>query len=104
MKLFGTVFFALTMFFLAYVLLADSPTKRINRGCQPVSWVGTFATTAAAIFSNGAEQKMQASVDEMFQGCRFFMFRQFYAEELAELARRQREAEQAVESAVEREK
>lgn len=84
-KLFGTVFFALCMFFLAYVFLAGTPIERINRGCIPVEWVGRTMTSAAALAGNGAEAKMEASAGEMFQGCRFFLFRQFYAKRLEQL-------------------
>lgn len=80
MKFFGVVFFACCMFFVAYVMVGSTPLERINRGCLPVDWFGRAATTTAAVFSDGAERKMRVAADEAFQGCRFFVFRQFYAE------------------------
>lgn len=82
MKMFGTVFFALCMFFLAWILLAGTPLERITRTCQPASWIGRAMTTAASLAGESAEAKVKASTDEMFQTCRYFVFRQFYAEEL----------------------
>jgi len=73
------------MFWLAYVLIGSSPMERMGRGCMPVNWAGRAATTVAAVFSSGAEARMQAASAEAFDGCRFFLFRQFYAEELREL-------------------
>lgn len=85
MKFFGVVFFACCMFFLAFVMLGSSPLERINRGCTPVDWGGRAATTVAAVFSGGAERQMRVAADEAFQGCRFFMFRQFYADRLEQM-------------------
>lgn len=82
MKFFGVVFFACCMFFVAFVMMGSSPLERINRGCQPIDWGGRAGTTVAAIFSSGAERQMRIAADEALQGCRFFMFRQFYAEKL----------------------
>ena len=83
MKMFGTVFFACCMFFLGFILLAGTPLGRIDRGCAPLTWVGRAITTVAALGSDGAEERMRASVAEMHQSCRFVLYRQFYAEELA---------------------
>lgn len=80
--MFGTLFFIASMLFAAYVLAGSPPTGRIDRGCLPVKWVGRAMTTVAAIGSAGAEAKMKVAAGEMFQGCRFFMFRQFYSAEL----------------------
>lgn len=85
MKMFGTVFFICTCFFLLYILLASTPLERINRSCLPVSWTGTAVTSAGAIFSQGAEAGAQRSSRTLYDSCRFFVFRQFYAEELARL-------------------
>lgn len=82
MKMFGTVFFALCMFFLAFVFLAGTPIQRIDRGCLPVKWVGRAVTTVAAIASETAEDRARLGSSETVQACRFFMFRQFYSEEL----------------------
>lgn len=82
MKFFGVVFFACCMFFLAFVMLGSSPLERINRGCLPIDWGGRAATTVAAVFSSGAESQMSVAAGEAFQGCRFFVFRQFYANKL----------------------
>lgn len=100
MKMFGTVFFALSMFFLGYILLAGSPMERINRGCLPMTWVGRAMTTLASFGSESAESRVRDSADGMFQGCRVFVFRQFYAEELKAMKEQQAAAEAAAKAAV----
>ena len=97
MKLFGTVFFALVMFWCIWVLLAGEPLSRINRSCSPVSWVGTSITTVGSIFSAGAEADARRIAGEMFQTCRYFVFRQFYRDLYLEL--RARAAAQSQEAA-----
>lgn len=96
MKLFGTVFFALAMFFLAYILLAGTPLQRINRACMPMSWVGRAMTTMASFGSAGAEAAVKESSGGLYEGCRVFIFRQFYAEELRALRERQAQSGQGV--------
>lgn len=99
MKMFGTVFFALCCFFFGWVILADSPIERINRGCTPMNWIGRAMTTIASFGSSKAEQQVADGSSSLFNGCRVFMFRQFYAEELAQL-RAAHEAAQAGKGAV----
>lgn len=88
MKMFGTVFFICTCFFVLFVVLAGSPVQRINRACMPVGWMGTAITTVGAIFSARTESQVREGSNTAFNTCRFFVFRQFYAEEW----KRQREA------------
>lgn len=88
MKMFGTVFFALVMFWCAWVLLAGEPLSRINRTCSPVSWVGTTITTAGSLFSASAESDARRVAGEMFQTCRYFVFRQFYRDLYLEMRAR----------------
>lgn len=84
MKAFGTVFFALCMFFVGWVLLAGTPLGRIERTCKPTEWVGRAMTALVAIGgSDRAEAKSRAASGEVTKSCQFFVFRVFYAEELA---------------------
>lgn len=85
MKMFGTLFFICSMFFLLFVVLASTPLARINRACMPAEWVGRLATTTGAAFSSGAERSLKSGSSTMYDTCRFFIFRQFYAEEWAKL-------------------
>jgi len=85
MKYFGTIFFTLAMLFLAWVVVASSPLERLNRGCEPVHWFGKAAASIAAMGSASAEARTKVTVDQAFDGCRVFWFRQFYADEWAAL-------------------
>lgn len=85
MKLFGTIFFACVMFFVAWVLLASTPLDRINRTCTPMTWLGRAMTTAGSFISARAENEVRSAGTAMYGGCRVFIFRQFFAEELKRL-------------------
>lgn len=89
MKLFGTVFFIVTCFFVLWVVLAGTPLGRINRTCTPAEWVGRFATTSGAAVSESAEGNVRGGANKLYATCRFFVFRQFYAEEYAALMAQQ---------------
>lgn len=80
--MFGTVFFICSCFFLLWVVLASTPLQRINRACQPAEWVGRLATTTGAAVDEGTEATVAGGANTLFNTCRFFVFRQFYAEEL----------------------
>lgn len=95
MKMFGTVFFAATCFFFIFVIIADGPLERINRGCTPVTWVGKAFVTMASIVSTGAETKAKVASHEFFQTCRYTLYRQFYAEKHAAMKAEQEAREKA---------
>lgn len=80
--MFGTVFFICSCFFLLWVVLAGTPLQRINRACTPAGWVGRAATTVGAVVSSKTEHQVAGGAHTLFNTCRFFVFRQFYAEEL----------------------
>lgn len=88
MKYFGIVFFSLVMGYLAYILMAGAPLDRINRVCAPAAWTRTAMATTGSIVSARAEQGARRAGDEMHQACRYFVFRQFYADLYAEMKRR----------------
>ena len=85
MKMVGVVLFACLCFFFVYILLAGTPLERLNRSCLPATWFGRAMTTAASFSSNGAEAKSAEGSGQLYNGCRYFLYRQFYAEEHREL-------------------
>jgi hypothetical protein len=100
MKMFGTIFFACSMFFVVFVLLADSPKMRINRTCTPVTWAGKTLTSAGALAGRDVEMRVAGFADKAHQTCRFFIFRQFYADEYQQALDKVRKAAQKAEDAV----
>lgn len=80
------------MFFLAYIMIGDSPIERLNRGCLPVTWLGRTVTAIASLGSPGAEQKTKDSVQQTFYTCRFVLYRQFYKDDYDQLIQQQAEA------------
>lgn len=99
MKLFGTVFFIVTCFFLLWVVLAGTPLGRINRTCTPAEWVGRFATTTGAAVSSDAEGSTRRGANTLYDTCRFYVFRMFYAEDYAALVAQQQGQSPAASSA-----
>lgn len=85
MKMFGTVFFICTCFFLLFVMVASTPLERINRTCLPANWIGKVVTSTGATFSSRAETHAEATSNKLYDTCRFFVFRQFYADKLEQL-------------------
>lgn len=89
MKMVGVVLFACLCFFFVYILLAGTPLERLNRSCLPATWVGRAMTTVASFGSKDAEAKSAEGSDQLYNGCRYFLYRQFYADEHRELQEQQ---------------
>jgi hypothetical protein len=98
MKMFGTVFFICTCGFFLWIMLATTPLERINRACEPTRWIGKTATTTGSLVDNKTEHQVAGGARTLFDTCRYFVFRQFYAEELARM-RAQAEAAAAAKGA-----
>lgn len=73
----------LLLIFAAWILIAGSPLERINHVCAPIAWTGKAFTAVADIASDRAAQSVWHGTANTFQGCRFVMFRTFYADEYA---------------------
>jgi len=82
-KWFGTLFFIVVMFFLAFIILTSSPMGRINRACLPVEWGGDVVTALVAVFKKDWEDGVREGAGKTTHSCRFFIFKVFYADEWA---------------------
>lgn len=71
--------------FLLWVMIASTPTKRIERTCQPVLWVGNIAESVALLFgSNSGKNSVTNSFESADYACRYSVWRLFYGKEYEE--------------------
>jgi len=74
----GTI---LIVHFLIWVLAASTPQAKMQRGCQPVNWVGNVATSLAALTSPEWGAKTDRGFASADYGCRYTLWRFFYEDE-----------------------
>lgn len=80
--------------FAGYILIAGNPLARIDRTCSPISWVGKAVSAASGIFSDSLAATMHNGAAQAQQGCRYVVFKTFYADEFA-AAKREADADAA---------
>jgi len=68
---------------LILILSESTPLGRINETCRPVKWGMKGASNFVGVFSGRGEDWMRDKSVTVHDACRFFVFRQFYAEEWA---------------------
>lgn len=88
-KYLSAVAFGGLVVFTLWVLIADRPLDRINRTCTPATWVTKSFATIGSLFSSKGETKGASAGEDLYQTCRYFVFRQFYADAYAEMLRRE---------------
>lgn len=74
----GTI---LIVAFLFWALSAGTPQAKLQRGCRPVIWMGSVATSLATLTSYEWGKKTQAAVVNTDYGCRYTLWRFFYEDE-----------------------
>lgn len=67
--------------FVAWIILATTPTKRIDHACRPIHWVGNVITSGAALAVPTQQQTIQRWFDKLEYGCQYTTWRLFYQEE-----------------------
>lgn len=63
------------------VVLAGTPTKRIERVCRPIGWGGNVVTSLAALVLPSQQKNVQGWFDKLEYGCRYTTWRLFYQDE-----------------------
>lgn len=88
--------------FVAWIILATTPTKRIEHACRPIHWVGNVITSGAALAVPTQQQTIQRWFDKLEYGCQYTTWRLFYQEEynawLASEEKKAAEEKRAMES------
>ncbi len=64
-----------------WVIIASEPEERINRACAPVLWGGNVVTSITSMFSESAAYRVEDAVLDVHYGCRYTVWRLFYAED-----------------------
>lgn len=81
--------------FVAWIILATTPQKRIEHACRPIAWVGNVITSGSALAIPSQQTTIQKWFDKLEYGCQYTTWRLFYQEEynkwLAEEERRRQE-------------
>ncbi|KWT98333.1 MULTISPECIES: hypothetical protein [unclassified Variovorax] len=73
-EFFGLIFLA----FVAWIFLAASPEKRIERGCAPIAWVGNATTSLSSLVVPSQQTKVQGWFNNLGYGCRYVTWRLIY--------------------------
>jgi hypothetical protein len=84
-KPFTAVFFFLFLVFVGYVVLGATPMARIDRVCEPVSWVGRFTSSVVAVIHPPGETGVVNGFASGTQSCRFIVWRQIYSDEYQQM-------------------
>lgn len=92
---FASLFFILTMAGVVYIMLGDTPSQKIERGCYPVYWMGKFTAGVATAATPSAEAGAEENKRTMYQSCKFIAFKTFYADDYKRLKARLEAAERA---------
>jgi len=78
--------------FVAWIVLAASPTQRIENACRPVHWVGNVVTSGSALALPKQQVTVQRWFDKIEYGCQYTVWRLFYQEAYNEWVRAEEEA------------
>lgn len=67
--------------FVAWILIATTPTRRIENACAPVGWGGNVITSLSALVLPKQQGTIQGWFDKLEYGCRYTTWRLFYQDE-----------------------
>lgn len=88
-KPFTAVSFFLFLVFVGYIVLGSTPLGRIERLCEPVSWLGRFVASVTALIHPSGETSVVSGFSQGAASCRFIVWRQIYVEDYQALLRQQ---------------
>lgn len=67
--------------FVAWILIATTPARRIENACAPVGWGGNVITSLSALVLPKQQGTIQGWFDKLEYGCRYTTWRLFYQDE-----------------------
>lgn len=76
-EFFGLLF----LIFVGWILVASTPTGRIENFCRPVGWTGNFTTSMSSLVVPSQQARVQGWFAKVEYGCRYITWRFFYQEE-----------------------
>lgn len=66
--------------FSLWIFAAPLPQVRIERGCQPINWIGNMATSTTALATEGHTETAVRWNDKLTYSCQYMIWRLFYQE------------------------
>lgn len=66
--------------FSLWIFAAPLPQVRIERGCQPINWIGNMATSTTALATDGHTETAVRWNDKLTYSCQYMIWRLFYQE------------------------
>lgn len=85
LKPFALLWFILILVWVGNILVTDTPAGRLDATCLPINGMGKAVASVAAMSSPQREAGVTIWFSDAFHGCRGFLWRQFYADEVARL-------------------
>lgn len=67
--------------FVAWMLIATTPSQRIEKACAPVGWSGSVVTSLSALVLPNQQATLQGWFDKLEYGCQYTAWRLFYQDE-----------------------
>lgn len=67
------------LFFVLWVVLAGTPSGRLERGCAPISWGGSIVTSLAVLATPKYQADLEHGTDQVVYSCEFTAWRLFYS-------------------------
>lgn len=67
--------------FVAWILIAATPNKRIENACAPIDWSGNVVTSLSALVLPAQQGTLERWFDKLEYGCQYTTWRLFYQDE-----------------------
>lgn len=73
-EFFGFIFLG----FVFWIIIATTPSQRIENACRPLGWGGSVITSVSALVLPNQQVTVQGWFDKVEYGCRYTVWRLFY--------------------------
>lgn len=67
--------------FIVWIVMATSPTNRMEHACSPVGWVGNVSVSLIALAVPAYQYDVQKWFNKGEYGCQYMLWRLFYQKE-----------------------
>jgi len=74
----GGMFGILALVFFTWVFIASADQERLERGCRPVQWLGSFVESITDLTVPKYSPTVDGWIDSAEYGCQYMVWRLFY--------------------------
>lgn len=74
----GYIFAVLIALYVGWIVFASGPMQRIDRGCQPINWMGNLSVSVMAFVNPAWEKQTKHFFDRTDYVCRYSIWRLAY--------------------------